>query len=418
MISNSKRTTRLLQRAATRRCWVGAACAAMLALLFGSNVHPVRADEESTTARWLKNVPEPKAVPKPDDQEIVKSITRGIDFLLADQNENGSWGSATQTKGLNIYAPIPGAHQAFRAAVTSLCVSALIESGDTRPEVAEAIERGWLYLEKNLPHVRRGDVDAIYNVWTHAYSIRALRDLYQYFEGNSELQRRTQKLAVQQVGMLARYEAIPGGWGYYDFGAHTQRPDAQPTSFTTATALIALHEAKAWGIEVPNTIVQRGLAALRRQKKPDFSYFYSDNGPVSNRPMWEINRPGGSLGRSQACNLALRLWDTTSVSDKVFTVWLDRLFARNLWLDIGRKRPRPHESYFLVAGYFFYYGHYYAAQCIELLPEDQQAEYQALLATRLFELQEKDGSWWDFPFYDYHQPYGTAMAVMSLARCR
>ena len=33
-------------------------------------------------------------------------------------------------------------------------------------------------------------------------------------------------------------------------------------------------------------------------------------------------------------------------------------------------------------------------------------------------LQEKDGSWWDYPFYDYHQPYGTAFALMSLYRCR
>ena len=32
-------------------------------------------------------------------------------------------------------------------------------------------------------------------------------------------------------------------------------------------------------------------------------------------------------------------------------------------------------------------------------------------------LQEKDGSWWDFPFYDYHQQYGTAMALMTLQRC-
>ena len=36
----------------------------------------------------------------------------------------------------------------------------------------------------------------------------------------------------------------------------------------------------------------------------------------------------------------------------------------------------------------------------------------------LLALQEKDGSWWDYPLYDYHQPYGTAFALMSLQRCR
>ncbi|HBV65940.1 MAG TPA: hypothetical protein DEF45_23300, partial [Rhodopirellula sp.] len=47
-------------------------------------------------------------------ETIEQSIQRGIDFLIADQNPNGSWGSATRTKSLNIYAPVPGAHHAFR----------------------------------------------------------------------------------------------------------------------------------------------------------------------------------------------------------------------------------------------------------------------------------------------------------------
>ena len=36
----------------------------------------------------------------------------------------------------------------------------------------------------------------------------------------------------------------------------------------------------------------------------------------------------------------------------------------NGWLDMGRKRPIPHESHFMVAGYFCYYGHYYATLCV------------------------------------------------------
>jgi hypothetical protein len=117
------------------------------------------------------------------------------------------------------------------------------------------------------------------------------------------------------------------------------------------------------------------------------------------------------------CNLALRLWGDAQITDEVISVWLDRLFARNLWLEMGRKRPIPHESHFLVAGYFFYFGHFYAARCIDLLPTEQQPPHRAQLANLLLRLQEKDGSWWDFPFYDYHQQYGTAMAVMSLLHC-
>jgi hypothetical protein len=41
-----------------------------------------------------------------------------------------------------------------------------------------------------------------------------------------------------------------------------------------------------------------------------------------------------------------------------------------------------------------------------------------MFARVLLPLQEKDGSWWDFPLYDYHQQYGTAFAVMALGRSR
>jgi hypothetical protein len=33
-------------------------------------------------------------------------------------------------------------------------------------------------------------------------------------------------------------------------------------------------------------------------------------------------------------------------------------------------------------------------------------------------VQEKDGSWWDYPLYNYHRPYGTSFALMSLRCCR
>ena len=94
------------------------------------------------------------------------------------------------------------------------------------------------------------------------------------------------------------------------------------------------------------------------------------------------------------------------------------LVRRNGWLDIGRKRPIPHEAWFQIAGYFHYFGHYYAALCIEQLPGENRPEFQAHLAHSLIALQEADGSWWDYPLYNYHQQYGTAFALMSLQRCQ
>ncbi len=219
-----------------------------------------------------------------------------------------------------------------------------------------------------------------------------------------------------QYDFLSRYESVDGGWGYYDFRTGTKKPGSSSISFVDATVLIAFDEAKQAGFPPPEKMTERAIRAIERQRKPDFSYLYGEY--LKWRPMHPVNRPGGSLGRSQACNLALRRWGDERVTDEVLKVWLERLFARNLWLDIGRKRPIPHESWFYVAGYFFYYGHYYAALCIEELPTSDAPRYQAMLADLLLRLQEKDGSWWDFPLYNYHQQYGTAFAIMSLVRCR
>jgi len=360
--------------------------------------------------------PKPKPLPAPEPEALEDAIRRGVEFLLARQNKDGSWGSAHQTKGLNIYAPVPGAHHAFRTAVTSLCVCALVEHGEGDPRVAQAIDRAEAWLLEHLPTLRRATPDAIYNNWGHAYSIQALAKMHRRRPGDKARQSRIQEQLAQQLQMLQRYECVDGGWAYYDFNARTQQPSGSSISFVTATVLVALYEAKQAGLAPPARLVDRATASIRRQRNPDFTYVYGEY--LKYQPRHPVNRPGGSLGRSQACNLAMRLWGDQAVTPQIMTTWLDRLFARNLWLDMGRKRPIPHESWFAVAGYFFYYGHYYAALCIEQLPAPQRPFYQDQLAQVLLRLQEKDGSWWDYPLYDYHQQYGTAFALMSLIRCR
>ncbi|QDU62613.1 hypothetical protein Pan216_34800 [Planctomycetes bacterium Pan216] len=347
--------------------------------------------------------------------EIEKGIERGIKYLLESQNKDGSWGGMRRTKGLNIYAPVPGAHHAFTAAVTAMAITALIESDDGSRRVSDAIDRAEAWLLEYLPRVRRATPDAIYNNWTHGYSIQALVRLHHRHRGDEQRQELIEDRIKQQIAYLGRYESVDGGWGYYDFNVGSQRPTSSSTSFMTATILVALDEAKELEIEAPKPVVQRAIASIKRQQKPDFSYLYGEYMKWS--PMYDINRPAGSLGRSQACNLALRLWGDQRITNEVLDTWLQRLFDRNLWLDMGRKRPVPHESWFAVAGYFYYYGHYYGALCIEQLPVDQRPTHQGRMARILLDKQEKDGSWWDFPFYDYHQPYGTAFALMTLVRC-
>lgn len=375
---------------------------------------------ERTSAQDFVAANDPKALPplaEIDDQEIKAAIKRGIAFLAEDQNSNGSWGSATKTKQLNIFAPVPGAHHAFRAGTTSLCLSALLETAQRDDATAQAtIQRAEKWLYEHISQLRRANGVAIYNVWGHCYAIQALVRLHARHDGDGKQQERIAELLQGQFERLQRYESVDGGWGYYDFRYQANQPTSDSISFVNGAILIALAEAREIGIEPPKRMVDRAVAALQRQRKPNHSYLYGEY--LKDRPAREINRPGGSLGRSQCCNAALRLWGDPKVTDAVLSKWLTRLYLRNGWLDIGRKRPIPHESWMQVAGYFYYFGHYYAAVALELLPVEGQQRHAPYLAKLMLDRQEKNGSWWDYPLYDYHRPYGTAFALMTLHRCR
>jgi hypothetical protein len=375
--------------------------------------------------------PKPKLIEPPTAQQLRQAITRGVDFLLETQFAHGAWGSIDSKKVYHIYSPMPGAHLAYRTAVTSLALMALLESrdqfaGERRARVESAIDRGQAWLLAHADDLCRAAPDGLadqlgytlYNIWGHAYAIQALAGLHQRAAGQPAEPLRKQLIGLMeyQAQRLASCSTINGGWGYYDSLARTKRPSDSSMSFITATVLLALKEAEALGVEFPEKLTRQAVAALRRQRLPDFSYLYGEY--LRHYPRMDINRPAGSLGRSQACNLALRLVGDRHVTDEVLMTWLNRLYARNGWLSMGRKGQTPHESHFAIAGYFYYYGHYYAAQCIEQLPADRQPYFQDHLAHVLLPLQEKDGSWWDFPLYNYHQQYGTAMAVSALVRCQ
>src|SRR5690242_2740198 len=99
--------------------------------------------------------PEPKATEhhRPPDPEPVAAadleaaLQRGVNYLVQNQNKDGSWGSPALEGGVAIYAGI-GSHHAFQVAVTAMSVMALIESGDDSSTVLDAIERGEKHLFK------------------------------------------------------------------------------------------------------------------------------------------------------------------------------------------------------------------------------------------------------------------------------
>jgi hypothetical protein len=350
---------------------------------------------------------------------VEAAITKGVDFLVKKQNADGSFGGPQRTKGLNIYAPLPGAHDGYLIGTSGLAIAGLVDARDPRPGVKASIEKAEKWAFTKFPGLRRADMTTTYNVWGHAYGLRAISRLYQSAEGDPARQSALKSLAQQQVDLANRYEYVNGGWGYLNLfePLRTQKPSGITTSFTSASVLLAMHEAReTMGLVLDEKVTASSLESIRRQQFPDFTYAYSHSHRMA--PHNDINRRNGSLGRSQACNAALRAFGDAKITDKVLTTWADNFIEFEHWLDYGRKKPVPHESTFKIAGYFYYYGIYYFTVSARYLPPEKQRELAASLARILLTRQEKDGSWWDYPLYDYGQCYGTGYALLALSWCR
>ena len=372
------------------------------------------ADKE---AAELKALLDESSRPDPNRPMSVKdSIRRGVEYLVKKQNEDGSWGVATETRGFEVFSMVPGTHDGMRVATTALCVMALREASEAGydvPDWREAHRRGVEHLiEKG--EARRDMGMLLYNVWAHKYGLQAL-SIEMQRTTDPQLKARLRKAAEYQLDRLVRYEVYLGGWNYYDFNAQTQRPSMEATSFGTAAGLVALWEAKRAGINVPEPMYQRALRRLEEQRMPTGAYLYS--GDMRYYPMHRANRVRGSVGRTQACNFALWLCGSKKVGEKEIGEGLDMFFKEHAFIDMGRRRQFPHEAWYATAPYYYYFGHYYTGLILQKLGEEGRKEYGPRLASKIVPHQESDGSWWDYAMWGYHKPYGTAFAVMTLVRC-
>jgi hypothetical protein len=283
---------------------------------------------------------------------------------------------------------------------------ALREAGETT-----AHNRGVEHL-LTQGQARRDQGDLMYNVWANTYAIQALSIELRHNKTDPRI-----KAAIEwHLDRLKRYETYIGGWNYYDFDARTQSPSMGPTSFGTAAGLVALKESQNVGIEVPEKMIKQAIRRVEEMRLPDGAYLYSSD--LKYRPRHPANRIRGSIGRTQSCNFALWTWNSPNVNVQKITTNLDDFFREHDYINMGRKREWPHESWYATAPYYYYFGHYYAARLIEKLGDDGRSRYGEKLAQHIMPYQEPDGSWWDYAMWGYHKPYGTAFSIMTLLRCR
>jgi len=343
---------------------------------------------------------------------VAKAVEAGVRYLVRIQNKDGSFGKPTVGRTWEIMASVPGSLHAFRAATTALCWMGLRDVPYRTPASEAAARKALAWMVKHV-RVKRANGVEMYNIWALAYGLRALSQAIRTgAEGASEESLRAE--AARIVKAIRIYQVPDGGFGYYDFNAQTFNPSGTGMSFTTATMLVAFHEARRAGVEVPERMIARAVKSVKRCRKKDGSYIYGVY--LKYRPRMGVNQPKGSSLRTQACNLALNLFDG-GVTRTDLLDGLDDLEKYHRFAVSGVRRPIPHESWYQVSGYFYLYGHMYAAMVLERLPLEEQRRFWPFVVRAVLKCREPDGSFWDYPIYGYGKAYGTGYALMTLGRC-
>jgi hypothetical protein len=286
---------------------------------------------------------------------------------------------------------------------------ALLEVPGDDKRLLAARRKGIDWLVANAK-VKRSHGRELYNCWPHAYGLKCIaRYLAKPPKGfDATAARATAKELVRDLG---RWQMIDGGWGYFDFRFRTRRPAGVSMSFTTATVLLALKEARGQGIRVPEPVVKKALRCLQRSRTVDGNFIYS----FSHRyhPQGGINRPQGSLTRNPGCHYALYRFGVDSGKKEIEGA-VRNLLEKKKFARLALHRPRPHESWFAVSGYFYLYGYAYAVESLAALDAKTVDDVRDGLIEEVLRTRHPDSSFWDYPLYGYHKPYGTGYALLAL----
>ncbi|MCG8409021.1 MAG: hypothetical protein MI923_27770 [Phycisphaerales bacterium] len=337
------------------------------------------------------------ATTNPKDTETL--IAMAVTELIKMQDTDGAW----PYEGVyRVRGEIP---IGYRVGGTALVCEAILHATSAEDITAvKSLERGIEFILEGLedplmaPSTRnRYDV----RIWGHAY---ALEFFCQYRAAGREgpNRRSIDEWISRLVATIVQEELPSGGWHYANRRRHA--------SFVTAPVTQALLWARFRGAEVPAAVFDRARNILAQSRLPSGAFHYSGTkkSASANSPTSAV---AGSIARSAVCEATLSLLgggsaDAVGKSVDAFYEHWDELEKR-------RKKHGTHVGPYGIAPYYFYFGHRYAAQAIELLTPEVRPRERARLHQVLLRTRDVDGTWNDRVF-PRSRNYGTAMAVLAL----
>lgn len=336
---------------------------------------------------------------------------RAIEFFVATQHPTGTWGAAS-CDSLFDSGFSPATYYSWQVGAHAIVVMALLRAEET-PERRACLDMAVHWLLSTRMPLRGSDWDND-AVWAWLYGTTATVALAQ---DKRFMDDRWQAPLVQRgkefVSWLEKNQVPEGGFGYYDDPTFSRRPK-WATSFATSSVLPALFTAMQFGWTQDEAMLRRAARYIKRCRLPNGAYEYDLNPIPRLRGGEEINNIKGSLGRIQVCNWALRLAGDADTTVERVRTGVQQFFQHHEFLAIARMRPIPHEAYYQNAGYFFYFGHYYCSQTINLLPDGEREAFHRQLRAAILKTQRADGSFCDFQGTGYMTMSSTAFAALAL----
>ena len=385
---------------------------------------PVSRDDDATPA--VKDVVE---ISGPIDATTIEAaITRSGEILVERQEGPGNaewpYEGVYRVRGSGPRPFIRGGRiipMGYRVGGTSIAGSSLLrlpdvpkgaDSKDTEGEQARAaLERARRFVieatnDSSMTHDYPGGYDV--RGWGYIYALRFLLAMDAAgLVAEADAEEHANAVTFYLDGIKALEIPGTGGWKYARRGPLDASSPASP--FMTAPALQALFEARRAGHEIDKGMVERGLKALSNALTPEGHVAYSASRPTRENP----EMLPGAIGRMVAVETVRSQAGQENAEDlrRALTAFFEH------WGELEKRKSRngTHEPPYGVAPYYFFYGHGYAAEAIEELPEEERAAWRARLLDRLFEVREEDDSWNDRVF-KRSKAYGTSIALQVLTQ--
>jgi len=357
-------------------------------------------------------------VPEPARLDINSATKSAIAAMLALQEGEG--GDQWPYEG--VYREDEGQLPVgYRVGGTAIACLGLVAAPGFRDDVARvaAVGRGLDFVLKTLDAPRMQIAfQGTYDVrgWGHIYALEMLLQL----QDAQVIPEDRYDVVAAKIEWLVKAlveSAIPqsGGWNYSRPRGYLSSANTAST-FMTAPALQALFHAKARRHAVPDEVIRQALDALDRARAKPGGYAYGAPAKSQNEVEEEdlpfMNLTPSSAARATACETTLLLAGRGDLAR--LEAAIERFFTNWDALAVRKSQLGTHIKPYGIAPYYFLFGHLYAAQAIEQLPDAQKREeLRARLRQVLARSREEDGSWNDRQF-GRSGGYGTAFALMTL----